>query len=120
MAQRFHSYHDFYRYYLLEHQDPRCRRLHYLGSLLVLGLVLDMSLRGDWQHWWWLPLAGYGCAWLGHFLFERNRPATLRYPFYSFVSDWIMLKDWLTNQLDHKLTQAKANAAAQADGRSAP
>lgn len=38
-----------------------------------------------------MPVIGYGCAWVGHFLFEKNRPATSRHPFYSLMGDWMML-----------------------------
>ena len=52
--------------------------------------------------WWWLlamPVAGYGFAWVGHFIFEKNRPATFQYPLYSFLGDWVMLKDMLTGRI---------------------
>ncbi len=38
-------------------------------------------------------LSGYAFAWVGHFFFEKNRPATFKHPFYSFAGDWVMFKD---------------------------
>ncbi len=98
-AERFRSFAEFYPYYLAEHSNPVCRRLHYVGSLLVLAL-LGYVLAS--QAWLWLlalPVVGYGFAWIGHFGFEKNRPATFQYPFYSFLGDWVMLKDALTGRI---------------------
>lgn len=99
MTQRFRSFSEFYPYYLGEHRDPRCRRLHVLGSALALasiGLALWRAQPG------WLLAglgAGYGCAWIGHFAFEKNRPATFRHPFYSFLGDWRMFVDVLRSRV---------------------
>ncbi|NQD93247.1 DUF962 domain-containing protein [Pseudomonas sp. CrR25] len=96
---RYTSFAEFYPYYLQEHSNPTCRRLHYVGSLLVLG-ILTYALAS--QQWLWLlaiPLAGYGCAWVGHFVFEKNRPATFQYPLYSLMGDWVMLKDAFTGRI---------------------
>ncbi|MEH6364826.1 MAG: Mpo1-like protein [Pseudomonas marincola] len=96
---RFQSFAEFYPYYLQEHSNPTYRRLHYVGSLLVL-CILAYALVS--QQWLWLlavPLAGYGFAWLGHFVFEKNRPATFDYPFYSLMGDWVMLKDAFTGRI---------------------
>ncbi|WP_298439106.1 DUF962 domain-containing protein [uncultured Ferrimonas sp.] len=106
MSSSFSSYAEFYLYYLSEHQDLTCRRLHYVGSFGVLAILLLLSVSGQWQWLWTVLLMGYGCAWVGHFKFERNKPATFKYPFYSFISDWVMLKDWLTGQLDKKMAIA--------------
>lgn len=98
-AERFTSFAQFYPYYLQEHSNPVCRRLHYVGSLLVLS-ILGFALVT--QQWLWLlamPLAGYGFAWVGHFIFEKNRPATFDYPFYSLAGDWVMLKDAFTGRI---------------------
>ncbi len=107
----FQRFADFYPYYLREHANPVCRALHYCGSTLVL-VVLAATLAS--QQWLWLlslPVIGYGFAWLGHFVFERNRPATFRYPWYSLAADWVMYKDFLTGKLGHKLKQAQQHAA---------
>ncbi|MBP7917565.1 MAG: DUF962 domain-containing protein [Arenimonas sp.] len=96
---RFNSLSEFYPYYLSEHSNITCRRLHFAGSSLVLGCIAALILTGQ---WFWLPAAlfcGYGFAWVGHFFFEKNRPATFKYPFYSFVSDWIMYKDILAGKI---------------------
>ena len=69
-----------------------CRRLHYVGSLLVLAVLFHAVAS---QQWLWLlalPLVGYGFAWVGHFVFEKNRPATFKYPLWSFMGDWVMLR----------------------------
>ena len=46
-----------------------------------------------------MPVAGYGFAWVGHFVFEKNRPATFQYPLYSLLGDWVMFKDMLTGKI---------------------
>ena len=96
---RFTSFAEFYPYYLQEHSNDVCRRLHYVGSLLVLS-ILGYALFT--QQWLWLlalPFTGYGFAWVGHFVFEKNKPATFKYPLYSFMGDWVMLKDAFTGRI---------------------
>jgi hypothetical protein len=96
---RFTRFADFYPYYLQEHSNAVCRRLHYVGSLLILALLAYVLLS---QQWLWLfavPLIGYGFAWVGHFVFEKNRPATFDYPLYSLMGDWVMLKDAFTGRI---------------------
>lgn len=100
---KFSSFAEFYPYYLAEHRHPLCRALHYCGSLLVLAVLGYSLITRQWQLLWLLPLIGYGFAWLGHFAFEHNKPATFKYPLYSLAADWVMLKDFLTGQLKHKL-----------------
>lgn len=86
----FASFRDFYPYYLNEHRDVRCRRLHFVGSSLVLLIVLFALFSGRLAWLWLVPLVGYGFAWVGHFAFEKNRPATFRHPLYSLMGDWVM------------------------------
>lgn len=98
-AERFSSFAEFYPYYLQEHSNDICRRLHYVGSLLVLSILAYALVT---QQWLWLlalPVAGYGFAWVGHFVFEKNRPATFKYPLYSLMGDWVMLKDAFTGRI---------------------
>lgn len=98
-AERFRSFAEFYPFYLQEHSNPTCRRLHYVGSLLVLGLLAYAVIGGQLAWLIALPFAGYGFAWVGHFVFEKNRPATFQYPLWSFMGDWVMLKDAFTGRI---------------------
>lgn len=104
---KFNSFKDFYPYYLTEHGNIQCRRLHYFGSSLVILFTIGVIVTQSWALLWLLPVMGYGPAWIGHFFFEKNKPATFQYPLYSFLSDWIMLKDAATGQLTQKLELAK-------------
>lgn len=86
----FNSFSEFYPFYLGEHTNPTCRRLHFIGSSLVIVVVLVAVLSGQ-PRWLWLaPVAGYGFAWVGHYVFEKNRPATFKHPLYSLLGDWVM------------------------------
>lgn len=96
---RFASFREFYPYYLAEHANRSCRRLHVVGSTLAIACVVALAVTGN---GWWLAAAiacGYGFAWTGHFFFEHNRPATFRYPLYSLMGDWVMYADMLRGRL---------------------
>lgn len=97
--KEFSSFAEFYPFYLNEHSNRTCRRLHFAGTSLVIGLAVSAVASGQYWLLWFLPLAGYGFAWVGHFVFEKNRPATFRYPFYSLWADFVMYKDLLTGKL---------------------
>lgn len=90
---------EFYPYYLSEHSDKICRRMHFIGTSLVILTVVYALLQGPLTLLWLLPVLGYGFAWIGHYVFEKNRPATFQYPFYSLVSDFIMYRDMLTGRV---------------------
>ncbi|MHB1056727.1 MAG: Mpo1-like protein [Rhodanobacter sp.] len=86
----FDNFGEFYPFYLGEHRNRTCRRLHFVGSTLVIVVVLVALLSGQWRWLWLAPLAGYGFAWVGHYVFEKNRPATFKHPLYSLLGDWVM------------------------------
>ncbi len=98
-SSRFASFREFYPFYLREHLNLICRRLHFVGSSLVLALILVAVISGDLRWLIAIPFAGYGFAWVGHFFFERNRPATFKYPLYSLIGDWAMYWDILRGRI---------------------
>jgi hypothetical protein len=96
---RFACFADFYPHYLAEHRTPACRRLHFVGTFLVLGLLLAAIVTGRWWLTALMPLAGYAFAWLGHFAFEHNKPATFKHPVYSLIADFVMFRDMLLGRI---------------------
>ena len=90
---------EFYPFYLSQHADRICRRLHFAGT--TLGLVALLLAFSTLNFWWLLAgfVAGYLLAWVGHFFFEKNRPATFSHPFYSFIGDWVMWKEMLSGRI---------------------
>ncbi|MEZ5564539.1 MAG: DUF962 domain-containing protein [Gammaproteobacteria bacterium] len=95
----YSSFADFYPDYLRAHQNRSCRRLHFLGTTLVLLIVIGSVLSAEWRWLFVLPIAGYGPAWIGHFYFERNRPATFSHPLYSLIGDFRMYVDMLSGKV---------------------
>jgi len=89
----FTSFAQFYPFYLSEHSNRTCRRLHFAGSTLSLACLGLLLATGN--AWWLLAgvLCGYGFAWVGHFGFEKNKPASFKRPLYSFMGDWVMYRD---------------------------
>jgi hypothetical protein len=93
---QFKSFAEFYPFYLGEHANRTCRRLHFLGSSLALSCVALMLVTHNPVFLLQGLLFGYGFAWLGHFGFEKNKPASFKRPLYSFMGDWVMYKDiWI-------------------------
>jgi len=85
--REYHSFSEFYPFYLTEHSSRTSRRLHVIGTGLAMALVV-LGLAWNWRLLWMAPIAGYGLAWIGHFIFERNQPATFRYPLWSLMGDF--------------------------------
>ncbi len=99
VMRQFRNFREFYPYYLEEHAQPNCRRMHFAGTLLVIVIAAFALFSGRLRLLWLLPVVGYGFAWLGHALFEKNRPATFSHPFYSLLGDFVMFGQMLTGRL---------------------
>lgn len=94
MNGQISSLDEFWPFYVSQHLNPINRRLHVYGT--TLGIVL-----GTVALIWHAPsvaasavVAAYAFAWIGHFFYEKNRPATFTYPLLSLRADFRMY--WLT------------------------
>jgi hypothetical protein len=101
MPKKYTSFAEFYPFYLSQHQHTICRRLHFIGSLLIIMLIAFSLLTSHYILLWFTPLLGYGFAWVGHVFFEKNKPATFTYPVYSLCGDWVMFKDILLGKIKY-------------------
>jgi hypothetical protein len=102
VEKKYTSFAEFYPYYLSEHENSTCRLLHFIGSCLVLVVIAYTIATSQYVLLCLIPLIGYGFAWVGHFFYEHNKPATFQYPFYSLMGDWVMFKDILTGRISLK------------------
>lgn len=93
------SFAAFYPYYLSQHADRLCRRAHFIGSSLALACLVAALLTRQGRYLLAALLAGYGGAWIGHFFFEKNRPASFARPLYSLRADWLMYWQMVTGKL---------------------
>ena len=108
MADDPQNYAEFWDFYVREHSKPLTRLLHFTGT--SLGLILLA-----WSLWsgrlLYIPLffvVGYGFAWFAHFVVEKNRPATFRFPFWSFISDFKMMWYMLTGRMNGEVRRVSA------------
>jgi hypothetical protein len=105
--KKYKSFWQFYPFYLTEHSNSKNRVLHFIGTaLLLVVLIVGLILKNGWA-FAFIPFLGYGFAWVGHYFIEKNRPATFTYPLYSLGADFVMFWHILTGQIDKKLQQAK-------------
>ena len=93
------NYHEFYRFYLTEHRSLASRRLHVVGSSIGLYFFGQAICKRQPKYALYGLASGYACAWVGHFFFEHNKPASFKQPLYSFISDWRMLSDVVRGRL---------------------
>ena len=110
MEKAFTSFEEFWPFYLSQHSNRICRNLHFLGTLLGAVFLLYCFITKQFLQ---LPISfvfGYGFSWIGHFFFEKNRPATFIYPRWSFIGDFKMLKLFLTGGLKEELDRHSIGA----------
>jgi len=100
---KFTSYDEFFESYLQQHSDPRNRILHAIGTTLGVAVLVGAFLTGHpWYALLFFPI-GYGFAWTGHFVLEKNKPATFGHPFWSFISDFRMIGLMVTGRLEARM-----------------
>jgi hypothetical protein len=97
-AGRYRTFGEFYPFYITEHVNPVSRRLHVIGTSLVIASLIAGGVMRDWRFFVAAPLVGYGFAWVGHFFFEKNKPATFKYPLFSLMGDFRLWFETVTGQ----------------------
>ena len=114
MEKRIKKYSEFWEFYVREHSKPLTRLLHFVGTSLGLLLLVWFLATGRYLY---IPLCfvvGYGFAWCSHFFVEKNKPATFKYPFWSFISDYKMMAHMLTGTMNREVQRAAQAEADQA------
>ena len=95
----FANFEEFYPFYLGEHADRTSRRLHVIGTVLALTQFAGALLTQQPRLLLTGLLFGYGFAWIGHYFFEKNRPATFKHPLWSLRGDLRMARDVLLGRI---------------------
>jgi len=98
MEKKYKTFQEFYPFYLSQHENKMCRLLHVIGTTIVFALFFTGLYHGAFILWAYIPIAGYGFAWVGHALFEKNKPATFTYPLWSLRADFQMYFDILSGK----------------------
>lgn len=111
----FESFEDFWPFYVREHSNPTNRRLHFVGTSGALLTLASAVITGRWRRALLAPLCGYGAAWVGHFLVEKNKPATFQHPLWSLRGDFVMYAKMLAGTMDAEVERCVESDPARAD-----
>ena len=101
------NYSEFWDFYVREHSRPLTRVLHFIGTSLGIILLVWFIARGTWYYFPLCFVCGYAFAWFAHFVVEKNRPATFKYPFWSFISDYKMLWYMATGRMGREAARVR-------------
>ena len=107
------NYSEFWDFYVSEHSHPLTRLLHFVGTSLGIALAVFFVIRG---HWYFFPVffvVGYGFAWFAHFVIEKNKPASFRYPGWSFISDFKMMWYMATGRMKAEVERVLNRTAVE-------
>lgn len=102
------TYEEFWDFYVAEHSQPMTRLLHFVGTSLSMVLLVWIIRSGNWTYFPLCLIVGYGFAWFSHFVVEKNKPATFKYPLWSFISDYKMVFYMLTGRMNAEVERVKA------------
>jgi hypothetical protein len=114
LSGQIDSYSEFWDFYVEEHSRPLTRALHLAGTSIGLGLLAWFIATGRWYFFPLFLVVGYAFAWFAHFVVEKNRPATFKYPLWSFISDfrmmWFMITGRMSREVNRVLNRGDAGA----------
>ena len=102
MSERISNFKDFYQFYLTEHSKLMTRVFHFVGTALLFVVIGYVIYSGKERFLWYLPIVGYGFAWFSHLVFEKNKPATFKYPLWSLLSDFKLFFELITGKQKFK------------------
>lgn len=102
------NYSDFWDFYVREHSMPLTRILHFIGTSLGIIVLGWLIWRGTWYLFPLSLVIGYAFAWFAHFVVEKNRPATFKYPFWSFISDYKMMWYMITGRMGREVERVQS------------
>src|SRR5690242_10345188 len=97
---RFRTLDEFWPYYVGEHRQPLTRTPHFIGNTNLLAWLLMAALRRSFRLAILGVITSYAFAWFGHFVIERNRPATFDYPVLSALADMRMYAKMWRGEMD--------------------
>ncbi len=113
---RFTSFEEFWPFYVGEHRDSLNRTLHFAGTTAAVSAAVIALALGRPKLALLAPLLGYGPAWVGHFIVEKNRPATFKYPLWSLMGDFkmwsLMARGKMQAEVDRVIAEAEREAEA--------
>ena len=112
MNGQFSSLDEFWPFYLAQHLNPTNRRLHFIGTTLGLALTAAAAFRQEPRLLLAALVSAYGCAWVGHFFFEMNAPATFKHPWLSLAADFRMYKLMWLGRLSEEIRARTGNIRA--------
>ena len=95
--QAYASFEAFYPFYISQHQNRVSRRIHVIGTgLMILAVPISLLTLNP----WWLAIfpAVAASAWVGHFVFEKNRPLGLRHFVWSLMGDFRLFFETVTGR----------------------
>ncbi len=113
MEKQFQSFEEFWPFYLSQHADGICRALHVVGTTAGVAFLILCLVSANFAL---IPLSlvpGYGLAWVGHFVFEKNRPAAFGNPIWSLFGDFKMLRLVYTGQINDELKRLNITPASK-------
>jgi hypothetical protein len=106
------NYREFWDFYVAEHSLPLTRLLHFIGTSLGILLLAWVFLTGRWYFFPFFFIVGYGFAWFAHFVIEKNKPASFRFPLWSFISDFKMMFYMVTGRMTGEVRRVTGDLAA--------
>lgn len=108
------TYSEFWDFYVREHSKPLTRVLHFAGTTIGIALLVWFVATGRWYYFPFFFIVGYAFAWFAHLIVEKNRPATFKYPLWSFVSDFKMMWYTISGRMGSEVERVNASGEPRA------